>query len=427
MLPVKIPSFDLYLAEGDIRANGLFPPRRFRERNDFLHLMHDFYEGDYRQLLSAQNQTEAKRAQLIGLPFEFPQAAADTTAHVLLLPPVATNVDLAEGVLPEVLSEVLIDMVRYGGSILETGRVSEGEDGSFRLNTVDPRYWYPVDGGGHVFFRTFVSPASETSQPDRARLTAVRPDGSTEVTTYEWQASGQLGAVIGEPEELGETLVTVVARSPRRGDWGTSAFPRMMSPVLEITKRLTKNSMVLDKNSDPRIEVAMDDGSAQQLYGGSTVAGSAEADEAIRKGLRGEYQGQDGSGPDVVRLRNAKQRARYLEFGADYLPNTQVQKELMMEVLHMTSYLPGLLQSFNNPASGVALQQQFFPLWAETRDMHLDVANRMQEALSWAFGGDVELDWPHVFEWWQARQDERQQQMFGGGQQAAEDIPVEEG
>ena len=359
--------FDLYLTPAEFEGGSVaFPPQRFADRNDRLRALDALWRGDYSAYLTNQ-------AVPVNVFADYSTRLAD-----LMLMSEPGGVDIPVGA---ALYDAVIDISRFGGAILHW-------DGNLTVRS--PLGWYPLhrdDGtGGDMWLATFVSDAAQSTQADRASAEVVWDTGESYTIVYQW-SDGRLGAPI-ERTENDDAEVEVVAAEPTIGTlWGSSKYVRLCGAVVEMVRRLSKNSAVLDLFSGPTItyEATLDE--ARQQFRIPESDTPEEADRKIREALGEAFEGS------IIRLdaECGLVRASYLQPSTGGVRDALSQVDTLRKFVADTTGLPDL-SGMTQPPSGEALKRIFLAWYAESNRL----LNRLREAVSMLIG--AELQWVHVFD-----------------------------
>ena len=376
-LPLTTVSFDQYLLESELEEGDHFPPNRFAARDQRFSELESIYEGDYAFLV--------EDADLVAQPVGLARRLATVQSDVLLMSEPETA---AEGLsLREPAADAVRDMLAYGGAIIVAVVGDEGGT----IYTESPNGWYPLENDGAVLIRPFTSTEAETPDPDRVGITIAK-GGTIERRVYEWKPSyGQTGeiGVLQDTEAIGDGQILISPRRPRVGIWGQSIYLDLTAPLLELSKRHTQNSKILDKNANPAVVVRMQIQDAHALF--PIEDDQQTQTDAIVKGLVSLIKN------DVIHLYDRLQDVEYLEFTGN-LEASFSQVESTRKLIASLSGLPAILEGFEGaPPSGVSLRLQYLPFYAATSALQRDLADVLMQALE-VIGEEPELEWPHIFD-----------------------------
>ena len=254
MLPLKKENFNIYLLPDEIAHGKRFPPQRFSDRDDRLVILDSLYEGDFYSFVTDREMVE--------LAISLPRRLVTVQSDLLMMSPLETEYPLRH-----VAASAIRDMLAYGGAVLLAQITNEGPS----IVTVDPPSWYPLDGGGAAFVQPYVSTSAQSSRPDKVEVTLVQ-DGQVIEEHYGWNSMGGIVGQFGPMESsevIGEGDVILSVRSPENGIWGESIYLDLTSPLLELAKRFTQNSEILDENADPLVVWSMSDADAFSTFSAS--------------------------------------------------------------------------------------------------------------------------------------------------------------
>ena len=378
-LPFTSVSFDQFIIPEDIAPGLRFPPPRFAARDARLSALDSIYEGDFTGLVTDPS--------LVSQPIGLGRRLVDVQSDLLLMSdPESGGYDLRN-----TAADAIRDMLAYGGALLLAVRTSEGP----QISTVSPLTWYPLEDEGAVLVRPFTSVQAKTPQADRVMITFIDA-GIVIEYVYEWKgmggqlagsmAAGEIGQPVSE-ESIGNGALLRSPRSPQMGIWGHSIFLDLAAPLLELSKRFTQNSLILDRNADPVpvFEVPMEDAVAM-----FPIEQDKTQPQSIVDGLTKLRQNE------AVHLTQG-QKVAYLEFSGQ-IDASFDQIMSTREIISNLSGLPAVLDGISQaPPSGVSLRLQYLPFYAATRKLQGDLTEVLEDALA-EVGLPDTITWPHIFE-----------------------------
>ena len=392
-LPLKRPDFDLYLSERDLVPGASFPPERFRSRDTHLDTLDNIYRGDFRQFV--------EKPEDVMIPISPARRLVKVQVDLLMM-----STPEAAYPLRTVAADAIRDMLVYGGAVivvdqegdvdtLEADIADESmEPGVVNIYTVSPLTWYPREEGGAALLRPFISSMGGTDNlADRVEITLLGEHGEMiEVREYHFDGVGVFGTIGPLIEERAASRggVLLSATSPQEDIWGESILLDLAAPLLELAKRYSQNSQILDKNAKPnRVWQAGTDDSIDMFA--SEDDDDETAYEKIAKGF-----GERAEKGDVW-LGDRTQKVSYLEFSGN-LPGSFEQIQSVREMIAQLSGLPAILDSLVQASpSGVSLRLQYLPFFAATSALQQDLAEVLSDAL--ALGGLApDIEWPHIFD-----------------------------
>ena len=410
-------TFDIYLAEEEIAEKTAFPPRRFWARDRRLHVLEMLWHGDFSEFDIGWRDHADVTVNIF-------QNYATRVANML------TAVNPSVDGLTDGLYQAIIDLSRYGGAILCL------EDGE--LSCMDPLTWYPLDGdAGHVFVTPYISIYADQPIPDRAEVLIVDADGAAELRVYGWEetgidsaggysfggttlGNGQFSNLIESDTDVMKQ-VSVVRRAPNIGHaWGTAKFLEVASPTIEIARRLSRNSRVLDLNGRPVPvfrEADVDTVPEWDYDPDSTT--ERERRDLIHDVSKGniDFLQQEG-----VRLPDNIQDFKFESPNVEGVRVSLEQVERMKDEIAAMTGLPSLSGEWNS-SSGESLKRQLLPFYVET----LALQNLLIDGLAEV---GVNIEWPHLFDEMEAASVEQQQMMAesmaDGNEEGDEDEPQEQ-
>ena len=257
-----------------VRPGATWPPRSEQARIANMRRWNDYYNGDYRLL--TPNEDLRLRRNMFRLVANFWR---DTLAGDP--PRIAVN-DRADEFIRMMMSSLLAatrsvvrDLVRYGCGVFYARRPG-------MIDTVDPRFWFPVtnaadvdDVRAHIVAYPFQSRPEEPRVPDRIKFYIIEGSSCTErVYAY---TGGSLQAMIGEQSIVPCPPMPLVPVISDDDDplFGVSVYPDIAPMVSDLHRRETLMSLALDNHSNPHLAVPE----------GSLTAGPTGRVEIDRAGL----------------------------------------------------------------------------------------------------------------------------------------------
>ena len=378
MLPLVKVSFEQYITFDEISTTRIFPPPRFAARNTHLQNLDDIYESDFRKFVAQSDQ------DLVAIPSGLSGAIIDDFVNIMLM-----SEPECEYPLRQVAADAVRDMLTYGGAVVLSVFPIEGTP---YLRIISPDCWYPAeDREGLIIFEPFTSVSATNPTPDRARITVLE-NGRLEERTVIWSGASGTGT-IGDTlstETIGAAQAFYSPRSPANGIWGESLFMSLAGPLFEITKRVSQNSRVLDKNVNPLLMYSAATGDAIEEFSDDTK----DAEEQQNDIIKGIEQLRKG---DAAHINDNIQKLEYLEYTGN-MGASMEQLKMARELISNMTGLPGVFESLGNaPASGRALMLQFIKFFANTSTLQKDLTEVLEMAVNAILPGATVV-WPHVFE-----------------------------
>ena len=381
LLPLAPANYAVVARREEIRAGAQWPPRRFVDRDSRLGLFADLYRGDLTSLVDTETENVRLAVNYFG-------RLSVVQSEILMMSVPEAPLDIGD-----IAGQALVDMSRYGTAWLWAGELAELP---FVAN-VDARDVYPLDEGGWVLVSLFASADAPDSRPNRSEVWTIAADGQMSREEYNWQGArgaGTLGSLVGEEAVDGTATLIPAPRAPHVGlSWGTSQYPDLIAPVLEIAKRFSSNSRTLDEHADPLLAVYMASGAVNTRFNPDPPVSQTkdERQERIYTRLR------DFRRNPVVNIPNADVKMEYVTWDADLEASFSQIEEARLAIQYITG-LVQLLERSQGGLSGVALRRLMLPLYAGTKAMQNELKQRLDDALSFALDEDVEIEWPHVFD-----------------------------
>ena len=374
-------SFDVYAIPNDLQPGRTWPPNRFQTRNDRLADLRGLWAGQLPRGVDLgpnpvvwngwRSYSLRLANMLIASPPEVPQQLEDPAEGV-------EPVDAPLGQLnplEDLAFDAIIDMTRFGGVVLV------GYDDGIAV--IDPASWYPGEEGEHYIVRTYleVDPQNpEAVEDNRIEITMI---ADTSITTYTHAFQGHtIREVLGAPM-VGMGALEVVPRDPRMGIWGASKYLELYSPIVEICRRYSRNSRILDLYSGPVPVFRQGDVDARARFG---VQPDEDDDVAQRKILEGQIGMLEA---DSISLPEDILDVSFLQ------PNVQGTTYALTQVHDLREQvraMTGLPDLSGQTVSGEALKRIFVDFYAESRALQ----NALRAALERLLGEPVV--WDHLFD-----------------------------
>jgi len=380
--PLRPIDWDLYATLDDLRR---WPPSRFASRNERLDHYQTLYRGDYTNMVATQDAVRVR--------VNYHRRLVTLVAGLLTtVDPVQTPELVDPQALTVVASELLVDQLRYGGAIVRCGLAPD--IGPY-IDVLDPTAWYPLEDGGHLIVSPYVSATAQDANPDRARVTIIDNRGTTSLFDYSWSGS-TLGDQLDTGTSLGWSVVERVTMLPRVPGWGTSWYDDLTPLVVELARRLTSASSILDAHERPLLSTWVDDQDLSAFLPDdpNPPLGNARRGAAV-PGL------EDWRRHDIVSVPNQLQRYEYITWDGQLSASINTIEQLRMSI-HVLTAIPAILEAVSGVPSGVALKRLLLPLYAVTRSLQSQTRLALEAVLSgigqFAGYGDIRVEWPHAFD-----------------------------
>lgn len=403
-LPLLRPDFSVYLMESDLAIGSQFPPERFRSRDIHLDELYAIYRGDFRRFVDDDDKVK--------VPISPARRLVTMQTDLLMM---STPENSGDYPLRAVAADALRDMDVYGGAVIivdnadavdtiDAALVDDGApmDGP-NIYTASPLTWYPMDGGGCALVRPFFSPMAPSSVVyDRVEITRVPGrEGPIYVSEHNYDGVGLYGSIgaMVEERQTGYGGVLLAARSPQEDIWGESLLLDMAAPLVELAKRFSQNSKVLDESARPIPVVSSGTDDAMDAFplSADDPDDLTEYDK-VAQGYANRMR------EDVFWLNDRTQKVSYLEPNGNLMASFE-QIRNVREMISYLSGLPAILESLIAQApSGVSLRLQYLPWYAATKAKQLDLAEVLGLAMEMA-GFDSAIEWPHIFDTLDAERD----------------------
>ena len=363
-------TWDITLSVDEIGPNERFPPKRFDTRDQRITDLDSLWRGDF---------SEWKIQHEVAVNYF--HSYSTKLANLLML----SEPELAGGTVEsfQAVYDNILDQTRYGGSILRW------QPATLSLEAMDIGTWYPLETGGHLFARPYISPRAKSADFDRINFvyTDEEDGGPTVSVHYEW-ASGTIGKLVAnDPDEkpMPDSFYRIVPRLPLNGIWGTAKYVELCGAVLEIIRRYSNNRRVLDLFSTPLPTFRQSSMDADARFGVHPDDTPAERQAKIVKGA------YDMLEAGVLSLEDIVADLSFLQPSTAGVNDSLAQVTELKEDLRGLTGLPSLTGPFQAPPSGEALKRIYLPLYAESKTL-LDSTKVAVAELT-----GLPFDWDHIF------------------------------
>ena len=230
--------------------------------------------------------------------------------------------------------QVAFDMIRYGVGCFLARKPGE-------LESLDPRYWFPVTDPTDTDIRLadiiaypFISRPENNLVVDRYRLLVFTPDGCT-ATTFRVEG-GNLGSPIDQVDSPCAFPVVIPAATDDTL-YGESIYNGIKTHVAEIHRRDSRISVALDRHAEPHLSVP---------------------EGSIRRNSAGQYViSDDGM---VIPVADGSQDPKYVTWDANFVEHGNAIKRAQLAIWRHAGISPVLLDPeilSGQIASGAALRR----------------------------------------------------------------------
>ena len=281
------------------------------------------------------------------------------------------------------LPNVLIDLVRFGTGLFNVVNTEFGAEVQAPL----PIHWFPIDDSSDVLL---IVPNNEN---DPYTLHIHYQNGQYEMREYE-QNAGMLGKRLrgGLSEQFGNeqawselrevslgrvSPIIPVALEPTDGDWGRSQYFDMTSLSLELIRRLTANSEILNEHGNPRIKVIPNDGVDPNSY-------RTDDDDDLLEVYTEQTRLDSLRQSNVVIIPHGYADMDYLFWDGtldDHFMQFDKTQEQMFAITHLPLTIMGLDGSVTIPASGRALRFQFIDPHTHIQKVQTQAINALKQVI----------------------------------------------
>ena len=365
-LPVKPLYMSAPVTAADFVRGATFPAERLIPRQARLGMWSRLYYGDFTDFIADPLAARVILNYFARVPEHMAQVVVST---------------LDDAAVTDAAMAAAVCMVRDGRGVL----VRLDDD----VFAPDMQQCF-IDADEEILFLAtpFISSVNRTGLPDQMTISAVPRLGEALTWTVEWKATtsrsdigqGAIGEVVTAPVSSDGAWQAADRPPKSRGQWGTSMFPMLLHPVLEIAVRLSSRSGSLDLHEHPTLWLDTPQLDAPFLTDGSNIAQNPAAAQKQMSKLLGLdlVYGAEMSPPEYV--------TASLDFGASL-----EQVHFLREELRVLSAVIGGIESRAQGAvpSGVAL--------AEMKQEEYWAIKPIYERLAAAMLHVAGVDWPSPF------------------------------
>ena len=320
----------------------------------------------------------------------------------------------------------LVDHIRFGTSLL---MVEQGDYGP-EVKAPMPIYWYPADKGADVLA---VKRGKEIelyiNEPPGMLVHEVWSNIDDDAQTV--SGTGSLGERLNQDMQLAgteagweviqrwstgrATTLINIPRRPETGDWGNALYLDITHLAVELTRRLSQNSLILTEHGWPR-EVLLpniDDQFGETLDAlldaeTGVDEGKAAVDWLTQRTRLGQWR------KSTIGVLSRKYRdIKYLQWTGRLNDHFNQIDEVKQDLYVQTSVPPALYGDgmSNFPASGEALKKQFVRTYLYLKQLQATFLAEMRKAvlIGAMFDGagvsqleemaeGMVIHWPNVFD-----------------------------
>ena len=399
--PLPLPEVDYSLSvdPDEVMVGATWPPARFDHRVERLDRFHDWGRGDLSYLIDPEMMRVAGVA-----PTNIFRRVAKFVADLLVMERPRLAGEDGDDWLMKLLTvahTAISDTIKYGAAFIVAAPTLQW----FRV--VDARYVLARSDGGWVIGEPKVSKGMQTQTPDLKQIVNIDPSGQATLTLYRdsrdrfgvgpaGNPRGGLAEEITTPAQAGTVTVCPIVCLPEVADyWGTSWFEDLATIVVQKTRRMAANALVLDANSHPLLFLK---GVADNYTRAANVPRSRanHGDPASPAEIKaeGDILSQLRHGTPIL-LRDGIEGAEYVTWTGNLEASMTALDKIAMD-LRLMSGLPAAMESDQAIPSGVSLKRMFWQLYASVSPIYHGVHDALTMALT-AYAGK-ELDWENVLE-----------------------------
>lgn len=319
---------------------------------------------------------------------------------LMAIPPDYQNLNeeaVSAGYVNRILSEVIIDMTRYGTGLFWVN--------DSVIEAADPRYWFPSgikNDTTWISVKPMESADGQTTSGADLTVWWQRDVMNVPVHSYApyWSDDGQNisggGPIMNANGELMPPLpgrvLFPVALSPIEGGFGPSVYQDMLSVVAELTRRQSSISHILDENADPILGAKARQQDGVPMPGQIGPGDDATARQRLRQVTFGSATGRRRS---AYVLPQWAESVEYVTWDGS-LTAAFTQMERMLTALASVTSVPeslyGILASGEQP-SGVSLKRQHVGAWLYLETLQKLLIPVLVDVIEAAGGGQVEIVW----------------------------------
>lgn len=364
------------------------PPGALARRSQ-MQLFRGLYAGDWSQLLGAAYPIRANY---------FRRMANNLTDLMIAYPPTVesapagTDTERLDAEIFGVLDDLIPNMVITGTGLIRAFRNATGP----HIESPDPEYWFPAPNGDAVVIPL---PAGQTQVLILVGGTEIKIDFAP--TANEWDGLGQdinagmlaplgrmAGATVGQSTLPGPALWPV-AMPPANGRFGVSMIPDMVPLVVELSRRLSKSSITLNRHADPILVFREDE--QYPTYNDAAPGEELQIRNYTQRVFLDEWRKQW-----ITMLPPEYKSAEYITWDAQMLATNAHYDKVKTELFDSTPLSP--LITSNWPVGNVSIRKAYAPLYAAYLRIRARIKQQLEGALSVAAGGPVKLEWPDAVE-----------------------------
>lgn len=292
---------------------------------------------------------------------------------------------LTPGDVNEVLSDIIIDLSRYGTAL---AWVNPGT-----VKCADPRYFFPSAIEDDYTWISVDKLESVNGEEEMGTTADVWwQHGEMGHTHLPLQSSDgeHLGAPFTEPMNYPGRALFPFTLPPVRGGFGNSIYEAMIPVVAELTRRQSRISNILDENASPILGVKM------QEPGMANMPGPVGDDQTPRERMR-QIEVEDATG----RVRSLFVTPRwaasmeYLTWDGS-LDAAYEQLNRMLTAIAGTTGIPESMYAIREggtPPSGVSLVRQHTSAFLLLEAYEKAIIPVLTEIIAEAGAGDVSIQW----------------------------------
>ena len=205
------------------------------------------YDGDFTPITSTDNllnEVQPGMSQKI-ITINWFRRISDFFAELMMAYPPEVHEDIEEEFW-NALHSAIIDQTRFGTAIMH----AYVQDSVPKIERVDPRQYYRLVDGSQVALSRLYGDAQavyyrmQRYYPDRVEQYTLNTTLSATINSIRSEGGGVLPAGVDQ-------LLSVAPQRPAEGDFGRGIYVDMAPLVLELIRRITYNSDILDIHSNP--------------------------------------------------------------------------------------------------------------------------------------------------------------------------------
>ena len=351
-------------------------PQAVRPRVDRMELYFRLFNGEFAPLRLKEKEMQVRINY-------FERVATFIPDLLMAFPPTING--LPDGfdvnVLQDAIYDVIVNMVRFG-----TGVFYANDE---NLQSIDPRLWFPWEDGDTIITSTHL--VNDEGMFGKTRNTVMRfGEGFDDMLTFEANDNVNLGELTDE-EEIATTVQRPIVPCPLRpatGEWGKSMYNVMVPMVIELTKRYSSSSNILDEHSDPTLVAIHGEEKIPRVRGRDTLEAGVNRQDIERYNILSELKSK------FFETSKSVKDVKYLTWDGKLESNFKQIAEVedtLYASIHLPASFQGVLRGGGIP-SGQTLKRMFVSTYTMIENLQHALGPNIQKALK-VLGHEVTIEW----------------------------------